>query len=115
MNRNTGMHHPITCVETGEVFKNARVVGKVLNTEYTNLYRCFDHENRTCKGYHWRLATRDEIIKSHVMPLVRCIETGDIYTSVKEAAISNNVCYDSMRKACHDSTIPCRGKHWELI
>lgn len=46
---------------------------------------------------------------------VRCIETGETYGSIKEAAAAINVAVQSLSKHLNGHNHTCAGRHWEFI
>jgi hypothetical protein len=53
-NRQVGL--PVVCVETGSVFGNAAVAGKMLGLQATSITACCKNRpyHHTCGGYHWK-------------------------------------------------------------
>lgn len=84
---------PVVCWETGECFDNIRVAGEVFNIRrYRNIATACTHfPEYTIGGYHWYRKNDDisekevPLIKANTLP-VRCVETGEVFASSKDAA-----------------------------
>ena len=44
---------PVRCIETGIIYKNARVAAKEIGICDTNIYYCLNGKRRTAGGFHW--------------------------------------------------------------
>lgn len=44
---------PVRCIETGIIYKNARVAAKEIGIGDTNIYYCLNGKRRTAGGFHW--------------------------------------------------------------
>lgn len=44
---------PIRCIETGIIYKNARVAAKEIGICPTNIYYCVSGKRKTAGGFHW--------------------------------------------------------------
>ena len=88
----------------------ARAIGKVQPGNETNISRCLKDTNnqKLAYGYQWSKEKVDKLppVPIHLGKLVRCIETGQIFHSTKEAANWCGLKSNSNIKDC------CRGyKH----
>lgn len=44
---------PIRCIETGVIYKNAKVAAKEIGIDATNIYYCVSGKRKTAGGFHW--------------------------------------------------------------
>jgi hypothetical protein len=52
---------PVVCVETGEVFLSQKEAGKSKEIySFQHICRCCKDKSKTCGGYHWRYASKEE-------------------------------------------------------
>lgn len=47
---------PVRCIETGIIYKNARVASKEIGIDATNIYNCVNGKRKTAGGFHWERA-----------------------------------------------------------
>lgn len=66
----------VKCVETGQIFANAKEASSKLGVPYEYVTLCL-HEQRTCHGLHLEQIIQDIRIK--------CIDTGEIFATTAEA------------------------------
>lgn len=82
-----------------------------------NIMGCFKRqEQHTAYGFQWRKEYVDKLSIStkHGSKLVRCIETGIIYTSLREAAKENNIANaNHITDCCRGKQKTCGKLHWE--
>lgn len=79
-----------------------------------------DKENNYYKNLNWMTSkencnygTRTERLVKKLNKPVRCIETGEIYSSVKEAFKQTNICQIS--RVCRGERLTAGGFRWEYI
>ena len=44
---------PVRCIETGIIYKNARVAAKEIGIDSSNIYYCLNGKRKTAGGFHW--------------------------------------------------------------
>ena len=44
---------PVRCIETGIIYKNARVAAKEIGIGDCNIYYCLNGKRKTAGGFHW--------------------------------------------------------------
>lgn len=66
----------VKCVETGQVFDNAKTASKELGVPYSYLISCI-HEGRLCHGLHFEQISKDIRVK--------CLDTGEIFANIADA------------------------------
>ena len=54
----------VVCIETGEVFLSQIEAGKKISVSHRHISDCCKSDRRTCGGYHWRYASREEAEKA---------------------------------------------------
>lgn len=94
----------VVCIETGTRYKDGRTAEKELGLYETAVYNSI-YENRSVKGFTFRFEDDSSYIhcpKSRVPNKpgqrikVKCLETGDIFSSCAQAAKANNVSESSV-------------------
>ena len=55
---------PVVCIETGKVFLSQLEAGKTISVSHRHICDCIKDKRRTCGGYHWRYASREEAEKA---------------------------------------------------
>ena len=118
----------IRCVETGVVYcsiaEAARQVGRAKNT----VHDACKNSAKTAGGYHWQYVTEGDDVELAVdsapvvvldnpsnYKAVRCVETGDVYPSMADAARWANTSRQEVLRACKKSTKLAGGFHWESV
>ena len=119
----------VFCVETGVIYPNARIAATEVGTQYSSISCvCNNKGGRVLAGgYRWRFATPEDYTKNNdeiinVAPRdpsyfkkVRCVETGEIYRSIAEAARQVNRAKNTVCGACKNSRKTAGGYHWEYV
>lgn len=59
--RNNANSKPVICVETSQFFWSMGEAKRVTGCDDTTITRCCRGIKKTCGGYHWRYATKEEI------------------------------------------------------
>ena len=116
----------VQCVETGTVFYSLSDAAKAIKRDVQAVSLACRKPNRTAGGYHWRYADTEETdesvncketIVAFETPLnrtaVKCVETGEEYCSIAEAARQTNIPKTNVWRACKDSSKIAGGYHWE--
>lgn len=68
------------------------------------------------KGKH--MSKRTEFKKGHKplnCKMIRCIETNEIYKSIKEASLKTNASASSINKVCKGTRLTANKLHWEYV
>lgn len=116
---------PVICIETGMIFPSATFAAKKFNSSPSVLTSVCLGKKKMFKGYHWAyldkkgkplienldLSTKPRKIK------VMCIETGEIFNSIKEASVAKNCNVAQLgqvlKRSGHCKT--AAGLHWKYI
>ena len=112
---------PVICVETGKVYKSAveasRAFG-ITNRKNSNIGQAIK-TGHMAYGYHWAHVVEgsnptasDFAIPTRYRP-VRCIETGDVFGSIKEASESFGIDRWKISNAINGKRETAGGYHWE--
>lgn len=55
---------PVVCIETGEIFSSQKEAGESKDIySLRHICECCKGKLKTCGGYHWRYATKEEAEK----------------------------------------------------
>ena len=123
---------PVVCLETGEKFKSATEAAQFLNTTVQLMCDVCKGKALSVHGLHFlykeiydKLSSEEIIMiinkkrkdeksyKDKVCKKVRCVETGEIYDSVTEAAKNVGGETSNISKCCKTPKYICKGYHWE--
>lgn len=114
---------PVMCLETGEIYKSATEASKATKISRTDIGKCCNKISRATHGYHWifydgKNYTEDErylmikqIGNSRGIK-IKCVETGKIYNSIKEAADDVGGDNSSIGKTLKGRNKTSYGYHW---
>lgn len=118
----------VTCLETGreyysqmEAAKETNISNHIINKVCksggynfgkTTLHFVFseDYKNMSKEDINKIIKAKLKIIKK-----VKCVETGEIFNSVTEAAKSVKSETSNISKCCRNSKYICKGYHWEYV
>lgn len=118
----------VQCIETGTLFYSLSDAAKAIKRDVQAISAACRKANKTAGGYHWRYVDTEE----HANPVncnkplvifeaplnckkVKCVETGEEYPSIAEAARQKNSSKSSVWRACQDSSKIAGGYHWEYV
>ncbi len=109
----------VVCIETGEVFESIAAAAKWANVAGCTVSGAVNGRNEGAGGYHWRFAdaetpnTELELtpIKAGKRP-VRCVETGEIFPSIRLAAKCMNLNCNTIIAALNQPTHTAGNYHW---
>ena len=114
--RKRGARH-VVCLETGEVFDNAAAAARAVGTSPQNIAACLKGRTRTAGGLHWVFegsgATIEGVEASRRTRPVLCVETGDVYGTVAEAARATGANRSSICCCLGGKRRTAGGFHWE--
>ena len=122
--------HSVICVETNIVFDFLGEAEKIL--EITNISNCCLGKREIAGGYHWKyfggeapkIENREKIIEEmkdvikkykYKNKKIKCIETGNIYSSLKEASDLLGISRGHICACCKHNRRVAGGYHWEYI
>lgn len=116
----------VVCVETGKIFESILAAGEYYGIRGGEISDTCNGNRNTAGGLHWSLledwlkmddAAKAEILakKPHRWRKVRCVETGEIFSSTREAARSCNGDHKVIARACKKSTRTAYGYHWKIL
>lgn len=119
-------HNPrhIVCVETGRVFDSADEAAAWAGVTKSSIFRACNGIARSAGGYHWFYQETPELAKHEVKVVeqknkraVRCVETGQIFDSIKEAAAWAGVHPTVIIRVCDKvkGKHTAGGFHWEYV
>lgn len=105
----------IKCLETGEVFESKSFLKK---HGVSSIDDCIYGNQKTACGMHWKITTEEPTDNNRTMELINnylnkgvitcskskrvvCINTGVVFSSITEAATSNNLGKNSVANCCN--------------
>ena len=106
--------------EDGEI-RNSK--GNIIKGEISNNgYRRVSLSNNNVSNLEW-CSTLDNLNHSHVIEKarvakfrkVKCVTTGKIYNSIKEAADELGLYHSNIVACCNDRRTTCGGLEWEYL
>lgn len=116
---------PVLCIETGVVYPSVAEAQR--ETGVMNISMACNGKLRHSKGFHWCFA--DEADKTHVVKVltrpiklpckkVVCIETGEVFGSMKEAAAKYGISASAVKLSCNryitgQAYFQKSKKHWK--
>ena len=111
---------PVTCLETGETFESAVAAAKALSLKSSKpISDCVNGATMTGGGFHWvpegSTLTIEQIEAGRKARCVVCLETGEVFKSLKEAARAVGLKDGRSISSClNGRTLTARGCHWAL-
>jgi S-adenosylmethionine:diacylglycerol 3-amino-3-carboxypropyl transferase len=111
---------PIRLIETDTIYNSIREAGRKLNISSGNITECLKGRIKTAGGYHWVYADATEYEHEvrwkrgslSTTPIL-CIETGVIYSSLREAARAINRSWKQISECVRGNALTAGGFHWK--
>lgn len=111
MKKYVAISRPIVCVETGIIYPCGKAAYRALKPEGLDI--ALKDPNRTSAGYHWRYADERDFACTYGEKMIQCVETEEVFTSIKAAARAIGVEKQSMQYTLRDNERrTCKGYHW---
>lgn len=109
---------PVMCIETGEIFPSARVAAKSVGVSFSLISIALHGKCKTAGGFRWKFANADTpqetFYKDTRKKSVTCVETSEIFPTIKAAADSLNLKNPaSISGALHGRAKTAGGYHWK--
>lgn len=111
----------IRCVETSEIFDSIKAAAEHHGLKAPNISAVLAGKGKSCGGFHWEYVNglppqqRSEKMRRKVSKPVRCVETGVVYASVREAAEAFGVTVSAIGNVASGRREKSCGYHWEFF
>ncbi|MBR1728820.1 MAG: hypothetical protein IJ728_04780, partial [Selenomonadaceae bacterium] len=109
----------IICIETGEIFPSIKAAAEKYNLKASNISAVLAGNKNTAGGFHWKYADGgtaqyrpDSMRRKNSKPVI-CVETGEIFPSVKAAAESVGFTYTAIAMVVNGEREKSGGYHWK--
>lgn len=116
MSKNSKRKIKIFCITTNEIFDSITQASKKFNIDTSCIIHCCKGVRYSTGGYRFSYLDNIEYIKNiknKNLTKVKCVETGEIFNSVKEACKKYNYKTSScITNVLHGRTKSIYGKHW---
>lgn len=116
---------PVICIETNKKYKSVREAAREFNSYESVLSSVCSGKKKTFKGKHWAFLDKDgkpildniDLTTKPRKTRIRCIETGEVFNSIKEASVSKkcNVCQLGQALKVNRRCTTAGGFHWEYV
>ena len=115
----------VYCVETGQIFESLTMAAESCGIRSGEISSVCNRKRNTAGGLHWSFLedwlTADDKTKAelsaklpHCRKCIRCIETGEVFLSIRAAAEKYGTDHKNIARACKKSTRTALGMHWEI-
>lgn len=110
----------VYCIETKTFYESIKYAAENNNCDTARIVRACQNINKTAAGYHWCYYEDLEKIKIEELSIpkkkkvVRCIETNEIFPSIRCAAKVYGVDHSQIVRACKGEQKTAAGYHWEI-
>lgn len=115
-------YRQVICLETKEIYNSAYAASKEIGKTYQTITSCCKNKIKSAHGYHWMylddfLNLKEEPVLSKIRTKrkVRCVETGDVFDSLKKAGEWAHVTNGAISCAIDKSTHTAGGFHWQSV
>ena len=126
MERNEETKRQGICLENEKIFESINAAAKNYVISAGEISSTCNGERNTAGRLHWKFLkdwlVADEETRArwlekspHRRSKVHCIEMGEIFTSIREAARKYDIDHKNIRRACCKSTRTAGGFHWEFV
>jgi hypothetical protein len=124
----------VICIETKEIFNSIVDVFKIKNIRKLPLLKCCQGKTKKCKGFHWSFyedghdyelpikikkprkkyyKPKKPIEENKCVRKIICLETLEVFNSIKEASDKMNLYYGSVMRVVFGHKKTVRGYHFE--
>lgn len=108
----------VICYETSIVYKSTNEACR--ETGIVGIANCCLHNSSSAGGYHWFFLDEDidrvQYVKEHPVRVINnkvvCLETKEVFNSVKEAGCKYKCSKSSIILACNEKSRTCKGYHF---
>lgn len=110
----------VKCIETNEVFPSLNSILNYIST----IWDCLSGRQKTAYGLHWKYTEEEsteinktlELLKNYsITKKVICLNTGIIYSSIKEASRKLNIYEDGISRCCLGSISQTHGLKFQYL
>ena len=105
----------VVCIETGEIFESIAAAAKWVNMSRSSISDVIYGRSKSAGGYHWKFDEKNNEVEEdffHKRP-VYCVETGEIFESIKAAAKWAGVASCSITGVLRGRYHTTAGYHWK--
>ncbi len=102
---------PVYCLETCKTYRSIGEASRVLECNQKVVKAVLDGKRKSTHGYHFRYADGIGEDKERRVR-VACVETGVVYSSMKEAAEDTGATSSGISQCCKGIRKICAGYHW---
>ena len=110
----------ILCIETGEIFHSIVEAANKKGTIFKGISNVLHGRAITSGGFHWKYAdeslngdVRDENDRHDNRQAVICVETGEIFSSMADAAKHFGILVTGIREVLNGIKVTTGGYHWK--
>lgn len=107
---------PIRCLETGETYPNMKAIAERYGDRNSSSISAAVRSKGSYKGFHWYYADepKPELneFKKRQGRVVICVETGEMYSNMREASRETGIPYGSMTAAVQGRRKRAGGRRW---
>ena len=110
----------ILCVETGQIFNGIIDAAEKTNTSFGCISNVLHGRAITAGGFHWKYADdrlndkiRDETERHDNRKAVICVETGEIFPSISDAAKHYGILNQGISDVLNGKKVTSGGFHWK--
>lgn len=110
------------------VFKSISEAARKTKSDISSISKCCRKKLKSLNGFHWmfyddyknngfdfKMLVRAEYTQPNSCVNVRCVDTGEIFKSIREAATVYNIHPTSITKCCRGQRVTCGGLKWEYF
>lgn len=112
----------IVCINTQEIFISGKEAGLAHNIPKSSIHKCCNGTSDTAGGKVWQyydewLLKPKQIVskRNGNSKKVKCIETGEVFDSVTDAARAMDCARETIRDVCKGKGKTAKGYHWSFI
>ena len=109
----------VICVETGKIFNSVKDVSIEIGLDQSLVSKVLNGHRKTAGGFHWKFENAenpsDDVYNDRRKKSVMCIETGEIFESVRIAAKYTGVHHTNISKVLKGKQTTAGGYHWKFI
>ena len=102
-------------LDTGEEYDSLKEAAMACGGDKRSIFNCCSGLSKTAYGFHWKYRDESHTRQRHTGMLIRNIETGEIFQTIKQAADKYGCDRSAISSALRGKTKLSQGCHWEFI
>lgn len=121
---NKKLRKKVICINTQTIYNSIKEAAKSNNLDASNISDCVRGKQNYVKGFSFSYYEEGRVYslpeskpkeKPNLRKKIKCIETGEVFSSIKEAAEKTNGCKSEISACARGKVKKTKGFSWEFV